>query len=166
MPHASGVRRREALWIVLAGGLVAGTLDLLFAWSFWAIRAEVPPTAILQSIAAGLLGPASRQGGALTALLGAVLHYLIAATMAVTYASVALRFPVLVRQPVRYGALYGGLLYVVMNHVVVPLSRAGPGSRLPLWVGLSIVVHLFLIGVPMALAARRALAAVGDAPRG
>jgi len=46
-----------------------------------------------------------------------------------------------------------------MNYVVVPLSAAGPGSKDPLWVTLSIAVRALLIGVPIALFARRAAAA-------
>jgi hypothetical protein len=46
-----------------------------------------------------------------------------------------------------------------MNLVVLPLSAAGPGSKDPLWVTLSVAVHALLIGVPIALFARRALQA-------
>jgi len=39
----------------------------------------------------------------------------------------------------------------------VPLSAAAGGGRKdPLWVGLSIVVHVVLIGIPIALFTRRA----------
>ena len=44
-----------------------------------------------------------------------------------------------------------------MNFVVVPLSAAKAGSHDPLWVGLSVAVHAFLIGLPIALFASRAL---------
>ena len=43
-----------------------------------------------------------------------------------------------------------------MNYIVVPLSAAGPGSKDPLWIALSIAVHVVLIGVPIALFTRRA----------
>jgi hypothetical protein len=46
-----------------------------------------------------------------------------------------------------------------MNYVVVPLSAAGPSSKDPLWVALSIVVHMVLIGVPCAVFAQRAVLA-------
>ena len=41
---------------VLAGGLAAGVIDISYACTFWAIKAGTPPTRILQSVAAGLLG--------------------------------------------------------------------------------------------------------------
>ena len=45
-----------------------------------------------------------------------------------------------------------------MNGVVVPLSAPGVPSRDPLWVGMSVVVHMVLIGIPIAPLIRRAMA--------
>jgi hypothetical protein len=149
-------RRFHPLAWVLGGGLVAGTLDITYACVFWALKADVPAQRIFQSVAAGLLGKASFEGGQGTAALGLALHYLIALSMSVVYYLVARRWALLWQRPLLCGALYGLVLYAVMNYVVVPLSAAGGGgSKDPLWVGLSIVVHVFLIGVPIALFARR-----------
>jgi hypothetical protein len=138
---------------VLAGGLIAGTLDIVYACTFWALKADIPARRIFQSVAAGLLGKASFEGGAATAALGLALHFFIATTMSVVYYVVARRWPLLWQRPVLVGAGYGLILYGVMNYIVVPLSAAGHGgAKDPLWVGLSIVVHMFLIGVPIALA--------------
>jgi len=141
---------------VLAGGLVAGTLDITYAWAFWALKAGVPAQRIFQSVAAGLLGRASFEGGAPAAALGLALHYFIATSMSATYYLVAKRIALLRRWPFRCGAAYGLLLYGIMNYIVVPLSRAAGGSGDPLWIGLSILVHMFLIGVPIALLTRPA----------
>jgi uncharacterized membrane protein YagU involved in acid resistance len=143
---------------VIAGGLLAGAMDMLYACLFWAAKADVAPTRIFQSVAAGLLGEASYEGGAATAALGLLLHFFIACSMAVTYYLVARRWPLLVRRPVPLGLAYGLLLYVIMNHVVVPLSAAGGGSQDPTWIGLTIVVHAVLIGLPIAWFASRAVA--------
>ena len=146
------------LRFVLAGGLVAGALDITYACVFWAIKAGVPAERIFQSVAAGLLGKDSFSGGWPTAILGLALHFFIATTMSVTYFLVARRAPVLGRRPIPFGAAYGLLLYLIMNYVVVPLSAAPRGgAKDPLWVALSIVVHAVLIGIPIALFTRRAL---------
>ena len=142
---------------VLAGGLVAGTLDIVYACVFWALKADVPVQRILQSVAAGLLGKASFQGGAETAALGLGLHYFIATSMSVVYYLVARRWALLWQRALRYGGAYGLLLYVIMNYVVLPLSAAGPSSKNALWIVLSVLVHICLIGIPIALFARRAL---------
>jgi len=109
-------------------------------------------------VAAGLLGKDSFAGGWPAAILGLALHFFIATTMSLTYYLVARRAPNLGLRPVPFGAAYGLLLYVVMNYVVVPLSNAPHGgAKDPLRVGLSIVVHMVLIGIPIALFARHAL---------
>ncbi len=152
-------RRRDSPWApVLAGGLLAGALDIVYACVYWALKANVAPTRIFQSVAAGLLGEASFEGGAATAALGLVLHFFIACTMALAYYLAARRWPVLARHPVPLGIVYGLLLYVVMNLVVVPLSAAGGGSKDPLWITLTVAVHAFFIGLPIAWFASRPIA--------
>jgi uncharacterized membrane protein YagU involved in acid resistance len=148
----------KAVMLVLGGGVVAGTLDIVYACVFWGVKRNVPPMRIFQSVASGLLGPASFQGGAKTATLGLALHYFIAVSMSVAYYLVARRWALLGQRPLLCGAAYGLLLYGIMNYVVVPLSAAGSGSKDALWITLSIAVHMFLIGVPIALFTRRALA--------
>ena len=150
-------------WILIAG-LAAATLDILYATGFWALKG-VPATRILQSVAAGVLGKASFSGGVATAALGLALHGVIAVAMAAAYFLVARRLPLLVQRPWTYGALYGLLLYVVMQYVVVPLSAApGGGPANPLWIACSILAHVGLVGLPIAGFARHALA--GDRGHG
>jgi hypothetical protein len=150
--------RRSHPWsLVLSGGIVAGTLDIAYACIFWALKAGVPAQRVFQSVAAGLLGEASFAGGNATAALGLALHVLIAISMSATYYLVARRWPLLRQRPFLCGAGYGLILYCIMNYIVVPLSAAGPGSKDPLWIGLTVAVHALLIGVPIAFFARRAL---------
>ncbi|HEX2220659.1 MAG TPA: hypothetical protein VHG35_17810 [Gemmatimonadales bacterium] len=76
--------------------------------------------------------------------------------MSLAYYLAARRVPGLARRPVAWGVAYGLLLYVVMNHIVVPLSAAPAGSRDPTWIVLTVAVHAFCIGVPIAWLAGRA----------
>jgi uncharacterized protein YacL len=140
----------------MIGGAVLGTADLIFAMTFWGIRNGVSPVRVLQSVARGVLGNASFQGGGATALLGAVLHYVIAMSMVATYYAVSQRYDALTRRPLACGLAYGALLYLIMHFVVVPLSAAGmPGFNNLLWVGLSVVMHV-AFGVICAVATQRA----------
>jgi hypothetical protein len=152
------LRRPHPLGLVLTGGLVAGALDITYACLFWRLKAGLPASRIFQSVAAGLLGKASFEGGAGTAALGLGLHFFIATCMAMAYYLAARRWPALRQRPLVSGPVYGLGLYAVMNYVVVPLSAAGGGSRNPLWIGLSVLVHMFLIGLPIAWFAGRAAA--------
>ena len=151
---------------MLTGGLVAGTFDIVYACTFWALKAGVPMRRVFQSVAAGLLGKASFTGGAATAALGLALHYFIALSMSLAYYLVARRWPLLWQRTWFSGGVYGLLLYGVMNYVVVPLSAAGPSSQDPLWVGLSIAVHVLLIGIPIARFAGRAARPAGSPASG
>ncbi|MES2098468.1 MAG: hypothetical protein V4569_01480 [Pseudomonadota bacterium] len=145
--------------VVFVGGLIAAALDIVFACSYWALRRDVPVQRVLQSVAAGLRGPASFSGGIATAALGLLLHVLIALGMAYAYYFAAKAWPALWHQPWLGGLGYGLLLYAVMTFVVVPLSAAAPSStRDPLWTALSVAAHVLLVGWPIAFAARRALA--------
>ncbi|MCC6589807.1 MAG: hypothetical protein IT168_24145 [Bryobacterales bacterium] len=121
--------------LVLIGGVVAGAIDMAYAIAFWAIKANLPATRILQSVAAGLLGESSFKGGWRTAILGLLLHVFIAISMAFAYYEAAKRLPALHSHPVVFGALYGGALYFFMNWIVIPLSATSRGSPDPLWIG-------------------------------
>lgn len=144
----------------LAGGAVAGLFDITYACAFWAVKAGVAPRRVLQSVAAGLLGrEAAVGGGNATAALGLALHFFIALTMAAVYFVVARRWPLLWRRAWLMGAIYGLWLYIAMNYIVVPLSAAGRGggTQDPVWVTLSVLVHIVLIGIPCAVGARRGI---------
>lgn len=151
-------RSQGPLFHLLLGGAILGTLDILFAYAFW-VSKGVTMGGIFRSIAAGLLGEASRSGGAATAWLGAGLHYFIATMMVVAYYLVSRKYPALTRRSVALGLLYGLVLYAVMNFVVLPLSAAGMAKFDNMaWIVSSIVMHA-VFGVICAIFARRALAA-------
>lgn len=145
------------LWFhVIAGGVTLATLDLVFACTFWGVLRDVAPERILQSIAAGVQGKAAFEGGASSALLGFVCHYFIAMTFVLAYTLVSARARGLVEHPVRYGLLYGLLLYVLMSYVVVPLSNAPQPTKIYLpWTVASIIMHA-VFGVICAWSARGA----------
>jgi hypothetical protein len=110
---------------------------------------------VLQGVASGLLGPSAFQGGAATALLGLVLHFVIAFVAAAMYYAVSRVFPMLVRRAVLCGLAYGVVVYLFMNDVVLPLSRVN--FRTPPWyiVAVLVAIHMLFVGLPIALAVRR-----------
>ncbi len=151
------VKRLSTFSALVGGGLTVGSFDITYAILFWAFRG-VAPTRVFQSVAAGVLGRASFSGGVKSALLGAALHYFIAFSIVVVYWLAARTLILLRRYAVICGVIYGVLVYVVMNYVVIPLSNAAKPTRFNLlWVACSLVVHAFLIGLPAALFARAAL---------
>ena len=152
---ASVAGRPRAVETILGGGLAVGVLDGLFALIFYGLVLGAQPLRIFQSVAAGLLGRAAFEGGVRTFLLGVLLHFVVATCVAAVYYAASLKLPVLIRRAVVCGLLYGLLVYLVMNYVVIPLSAAAFG-RFSLRTFLpAFIAHAFLVGLPVALLARR-----------
>jgi uncharacterized membrane protein YagU involved in acid resistance len=139
---------------ILIAGLVAGILDLAYAFAFHGANG-VRPIVILQSIASGVMGPDAFVAGRQSALLGTALHFLMTAAMAVVYVLASLKWTLLWRRPLRNGAAYGLALYVLMTYVVVPLSAAPPRPIPVVETIGAVLAHVLLVGIPIALAARR-----------
>jgi hypothetical protein len=137
--------------------LIAGALDITYAIVFSYLRSGTPPARLLQSVASGALGRDAFTGGNATAALGLAFHFLIAFLITAIFFAAAARAPALTRRPLLVGALYGIVVYLVMNFVVIPLSKIGP-RPLPATIVIvtGVLVHMFLIGAPIASGARSA----------
>lgn len=141
--------KRSALRAIAAGGLIAGTLDLLqacilFGW-------DIPLV-----ISGGLLGRRAFHGGAATYILGVLLHYFIACSAAATYYAASRKLPFLKEYPIVCGLFFGAAVQEVMNLFVLPLSALhsrGPYSLHDLILGL--LVHMVVIGLPISFSVRR-----------
>ncbi|QSX78667.1 hypothetical protein [Agrilutibacter solisilvae] len=142
----------------MVGGGLAGTFDIAYAISFAAWRG-MPPEKLLQLVASGLLGSAAYDGGWNTALLGLGLHFLISLAAAAVFYTVARRWlPVLRTHPIEAGLAFGLGMFALMNFIVLPLSAfPHPVRFTALATGTNLASHLFLFGLPIALATRRAL---------
>jgi hypothetical protein len=149
------VRRYTAGTAILIGGLIAGTLDILYAISYSAWRGMAPQS-LLQFVASGLLGQASFEGGSTTAALGLLLHYVMMLMIAAIFYALSRQLPFLVRKPFVWGPVYGFLVYWVMNLVVMQLSATPNKWRfIPLSFATGIIVHMFFIGATIAWAASK-----------
>jgi len=145
-------RTRAILW----GGLAVGLCDILDAMIFFGIRNGVSPGRVFQSVARGLLGRAAFDGGAATIALGALLHFSIATSVAACCVLLSGRFTVLAGRPFVFGPLYGVCVFAFMYLVVLPLSQVGWIHFDAVGFANALLIHMFGIGTPAALAARAA----------
>ncbi len=143
---------------VLVGGLIAGACDMTYALFWFAGVKHAPWMRIPQSVAGGLIGKASFDGGAGTVLLGFALHWSIALIWAAIYVYAArCFFPDLLRKPIPYGFAYGAWIYFFMNWVVLPLDAMHTRPHfapLDTWLT-GLAVHVFGIGLAIALSAAK-----------
>ena len=141
--------KRNGLKAILAGGLLAGTLDLTQALVLFGRRVPLV-------ISAGLLGRQALHGGAGTYALGVLLHFFIACSAAAIYYAASRKWLFLREHPVVCGLFYGMAVELVMSYVVLPLSALqsrGPYELKDVLLGL--VVHMVVVGLPISLSIRR-----------
>ena len=122
---------------IIYGGLTVGVLDGLDAIVFFGVRNGVDPLRIFKGIAGGMLGREA-----------------VAAAF-VSHGA-----------PLRVGPLYGILVYLTMNLVVLPLSAlhgTGLPSAVPVVLN-GILIHIIGVGTPSALFARAATPLAQEAP--
>ncbi len=143
--------------VILLGGLIAGTLDISAACvSAW-LQNEVSPPRVFKYIASGALGPSALTAGVGVAALGLFLHYLIATGWTALFYLASRQLKLLINQPIISGVLYGVVVYVVMNFVVVPLSSV-PARRVTPPISsraIQATILIFCIGLPIAFIVRR-----------
>jgi hypothetical protein len=155
---AASLQRPRAFNTIVYGGLLVGIFDMLFAFTFYGLILGANPQRIFQSVAAGVLGrPAAIEGGTKTFLLGLLLHFAVATSIATVFYLIARVLPFVLRYAVVSGLLYGIAAYFGMKYIVVPLSaiaRRGELPRLPIFLT-EVIGHAVLVGLPLALLARR-----------
>ena len=140
-----------------AAGALIGALDGIFAVGVCLTRsATCTPMRTFQGVAYALLGPAAFDGGLTTALLGLAMHFAVAFTWAALYTATYRAWPALRRATAAWwGTLFVGLaagavVWLVMDLIVLPLTRAGqvpPASTLFV---VELVGHMVLVGPVLA----------------
>jgi len=136
---------------ILVGGLIVGVIDLLYAI---VVYSPHKPILVPQTIASGVLGAKSYSGGTQTAVLGVLLHFVIALGAATVYYLASRKLGILIHRAVLFGLLYGALVYLFMHLVVVPLSAAPKGHMPWFYQAAEFVEHWFCVGLPIALSVR------------
>jgi uncharacterized membrane protein YagU involved in acid resistance len=136
--------------------LVAGTLDISENIIFNAFR-HITPYQIFQYIASGLIDGRSFTMGAASVALGVCIHFTIAMTWTVVFYLLSRKLLILTRQAAICGIVYGGMVYIIMNFVVLPLTRV-PHRHAAITVASrvsGVLALLFCIGLTISLLVRR-----------
>jgi len=153
---ATGSPAAKSLFIaILMTGLLAGSLDALSATvNFW-VHGQKDSARIWRFVASAALGPSVRTGGMGIVLLGLFFHYLVALSFTTFYFLLYPKMPVLAKNKIVSGLLYGIFVWIVMNLVVVPLSYIGKFPSTLESVITNILILMVMIGLPVAWGAAR-----------
>ena len=139
----------DAAWVTLFAAVCAGSTDLVYAASF--AKAGVTMGGVMKAIASGLLGPAAFKGDASVVVLGAVCHYGILWVAGAVFVVAGRFWPIVFQRPLISGLAFGIGIFVVMK-IVVKLSLAPFGMSSDIeQIIRNLLVHIFLVGIPMAI---------------
>jgi uncharacterized membrane protein YagU involved in acid resistance len=160
-PSAPTTERARAFPAIAWATLIAGILDISSAFILGYPKGA-SPIRVLQGVAAGLIGRDAAIGGGLaTAGLGLAIHFFIAFVVATVFYVASRKLIFLTRHAVISGLLYGVVVYGFMYWIVMPLAYpvVHPSLSRDLT---AVCVHMFLIGLPIALIVRRFSSAQTD----
>ena len=141
---------KNILWV----GFLVGTLDGLAALL---LNYNVGPAPIFKFLASGVFGPDAFKGGTEMIVAGIMFHYIIAYLFATAF---YLLYPFsfsLLKNKYVVANVYGGLTWLVMNMIVVPLSKIGPHDFKAFAVIKALLVLIICVGLPVALIADKKL---------
>lgn len=139
---------------IALASLVAGVLDITATSTLFALQG-LSLERLWQGIASGALGISAFSGGKKTAATGLFFHFVIAFVVAAVYYALSRLWPFLLESPFVWGAAYGALVHVVMSLIVLPLSAAPKRAFSTKAFLIQLVIHIFFVGLPIALVINR-----------
>lgn len=154
--NSANARGSRNGWTVFWIGLVAGTLDISENIIFNAFR-HITAYQIFQYIASGLIGGKSFTMDGASVALGVAIHYTIAMTWTVIFYLLSRKLLILTRRAAICGIVYGGVVYMIMNFVVLPMTRV-PHARAAVTVASrvsGVLALLLCIGFTIALLVKK-----------
>lgn len=141
---------------VLAAGALVALLDGAFAVAIYVhvLHACSTPQ-LMQSIASALLGRAAFRGGGTTVALGFALHCAVAYGWTLAYAALRAASGRLRALTTRIGstfavgAIFGALVWLAMDLLIVPLTRATPTPIASPLFAIMLIWHAVGVGIPI-----------------
>jgi hypothetical protein len=149
---------------ILYAGALVGVLDITAACIQVYVSYGYAPARLLKGVAGGLLGRSAVEGGFSTAALGLLMHFTMAMTVAAIFYALSRRLPLPQKLSgvVAVGLLYGAAVFAVNNFATAPflswvrsLYLHTPISFKPPMGWSQLVIHLFCVGLPIALVMHR-----------
>jgi hypothetical protein len=149
---------------ILYAAVLVGVLDITAACINLGVAYGFGPVRVLKGVAAGLLGRSALEGGFATAALGLAMHFTMALTVTTIFYALSRRFslPNKLLGVVAVGMLYGAAVFAVNNFATAPflswvrsLYLHTPILFKPPMGWSQLVIHLFCVGLPIALVMRQ-----------
>ena len=141
---------------IILTGLVAGTMDIVTATSWFTIRTGNNPVRVLEYISSAAFDKdLAYSGNILMIFLGLLFHYLIAYSWTFLFYLAYPRIGLLRANKFVVGIGYGIFVWTIMNRVVLPLSRI-PAITFDInQASIAASILIVCIGLPISIMASR-----------
>jgi hypothetical protein len=149
---------------ILYAAVLVGVLDITAACINAGVAYGFGPLRLLKGVAGGLLGRSALEGGFATAALGLAMHFTMALTVTTIFYALGRRLPLPQKLwgVVAVGLLYGAAVFAVNNFAtalflswVRSLYLHTPILLKPPMGWWQLIIHLFCVGLPIALVMHR-----------
>jgi hypothetical protein len=146
---------------LLRAGLLTAVVDGLFSSTLSVAAYGSTVSRLFQGVASVLLGADAFSGGLRTAVIGVLMHVLVAFTWSAVYLFLVLRskwIRGLLSSPygvLKVAALYGPFIWMVMSLVVIPILAHRPPTITVRW-WIQWFGHIFFVGIPLVAASGQA----------
>ncbi len=141
---------KNILWL----GVLVGTLDGL---ATLLLNYNASPGLICKFIASAIFGPDAYKGGTEMIVAGVVFHYAIAYLFTTAFYLLYPKAISLLKNKYVVANAYGGIAWLVMNMIVVPLSKIGAHAIRPVDAVVGLLVLIICVGLPIAAVADKRL---------
>lgn len=146
---------KKFFFTVIKAALIAGTLDILAAFTQAYIKNNTMPSQVLKSIAGGAFGKETFSSETTMVVWGLIFHFLIAFLFTLFFFIVVSRAPTLVSNPILSGIFYGIFVWATMRFFVLPyLSRLNPRPVVFKDAAIAAGILIICIGIPISYIAR------------
>jgi hypothetical protein len=133
----------------LKSGLIIGCLDASAASLQAYMVSGVSPDRVFAFVASGAFGQSAFEGGSIMALIGLFFHFIVAISWTFIFYAAYPKLTILQSNKFFVGMAYGIFIWLIMNFVVIPLSLIGLRPFNLVSASIQIIIHLFVIGVPI-----------------
>ncbi len=149
---------KQLLSLVLSTGLLVGLADGMAAsLHFYFASGGKSPALVFQYIASGLVGPKAYSMGGSSVVMGIALHFVVALSVTAVFLIAYPYLRILDVNALVLGGIFGVAVWAVMQYGVLPLSQVQLRPFNLVNASIGILIHIFVIGVPLGWAARHYL---------
>ena len=146
------VKKKKLFPWILFTALLTGVIDILFAFI---INYKTPAAIILKFIASGVFGKAAFKGGTEMVYYGILIHFCIATTWTTIFFLLYPKLSGILKSRIALVIVTGVVIWLVMNLVVVPLSRT-PSDKFHLaGIIINMAALILAYGLPFTIIAGR-----------